>query len=59
MSDRLRDLIPGTDKRFRDMSLTEQNEILFRFLEEIMDEVRALRKERACRAFVNAWRAGQ
>lgn len=42
--DRLEEPIPGQNgKRFRDLSLVEQNEVLFRFLEEILDEVRSLR----------------
>lgn len=39
--DRLRDPLPfrADGKRFRDVSLVEQHEILFRFLEEIFDDV--------------------
>jgi len=39
--DRLRDPLPfrADGKRFRDVSLVEQHEILFRFLEEIFDDL--------------------
>ncbi len=40
VNDRLASPLPNSDgKRFRDVSLIEQHEILFRFLEEIYDEV--------------------
>ncbi|MEQ8450624.1 MAG: hypothetical protein RIB97_13145 [Nitratireductor sp.] len=40
LEDRLRQPLPGRDgKRFRDVSLIEQHEIIFRFLEELYDEV--------------------
>lgn len=43
--DRLRDPLPfrADGKRFRDVSLVEQHEILFRFLEEISDDVMAIK----------------
>lgn len=42
--DRLREPVPGHNgKRFRDLSLVEQHEVLFRFLEEIYDEVLSIR----------------
>lgn len=41
--DRLLSPLPGRKERFREVTLVEQHEILFRFLEEIYDEVRALR----------------
>lgn len=42
--DRLHDPLPNRDgRRFRDVSLIEQHEILFRFLEEIYDEVLAIK----------------
>jgi len=39
MSDRLNEPLPfrADGKRFRDLTLVEQNEILFRILEEVLD----------------------
>lgn len=41
--DFLNDPLPHYGVRFRELSLVEQNEVMFRFLEEIFDELRAVR----------------